>query len=176
MLNFKVEQKVLESIVEKLYELYPSGYLTKDDIEKRIQTSFPSKKIVNHFVKILDKDSDGKVSIVEFVEFLIRLKYGTPQKRLEFIFKLFDANQSGRLSRPEVAQIATMILIMNNNNNTKPTKSNVVELTERIFSRCDTDRSSEIDYNEFCDIAKKEFQLTEKMLEMSNFDELMKNI
>lgn len=58
-----------------------------------------------------DKDKDGKISLVEFIEGLAKLSTGgTEEEKLQFCFEIYDNDGDGRISSDDLTKVLKMMV------------------------------------------------------------------
>ena len=73
-----------------------------------IQACYPDvdvNRLENHIFRLFDRDGNGSIDFKEFMVVLYVMSSGTPEENLKQIFKVFDLDEDGRISRQEITRI-----------------------------------------------------------------------
>ena len=74
--------------------------------------------LVRRVIAVLDRNNDGNISFLEFVQGLNSLSAGASQEeKLRFAFQIYDINNDGFISNGELFQVLKM-MVGNNLNDT----------------------------------------------------------
>ena len=96
-------------------------------------------------IAVLDRNNDGNISFLEFVQGLNSLSAGASQEeKLRFAFQIYDINNDGFISNGELFQVLKM-MVGNNLNDTQ-----LQQLVDRTIIKADTDFDGKISFDEFC--------------------------
>jgi calcium-dependent protein kinase len=132
--------------VFKAFDKNGDGMLSKEEIkdgyEKIFGQSINQEQIEEMFSRV-DIDNSGFIDYSEFVVATMSEKNLFSEKKLKAAFKMFDADDSGYISRDEVKQSFMKI-----------TKISEEEL-EEIVSQVDENGDGEISFEEFKEIMTK---------------------
>lgn len=86
-----------------------SGGLDQEELMK-IQR-FSNNPLSKRFLEIFDTDKDGVVNFNEFLEGMsVFATKGSPDKKLYFIFQMYDVNQDGFLSNGDLFNALKMMV------------------------------------------------------------------
>ena len=67
--------------------------------------------LVKRVIAVLDKNKDGSISFLEFVQGLNSLSAGsTQEEKLRFAFQIYDINADGFISNGELFQVLKMMV------------------------------------------------------------------
>ena len=98
---------------------------------------------------MLDKNKDGAISFLEFVQGLNALSASsTQEEKLRFAFQIYDINDDGFISNGELFAVIKM-MVGNNLNDVQ-----VQQLVDRTINKADKDRDGKISFEEFKDMVK----------------------
>lgn len=98
----------------------------------------------------IDTDHSGEIDYTEFIAASLDKNIYMQESKLKEAFTLFDIDNSGKISKDEIAQI----LRLDNKKNKAHT-----EFIEKLIKKYDLNGDGEIDYSEFVDMMKeKEFK------------------
>ena len=101
--------------------------------------------LVRRVIAVLDRNNDGNISLLEFVQGLNSLSAGASQEeKLRFAFQIYDINNDGFISNGELFQVLKM-MVGNNLNDTQ-----LQQLVDRTIIKADTDFDGKISFQEFC--------------------------
>ena len=97
---------------------------------------------------MLDKNKDGNISFLEFVQGLNSLSAGASQEeKLRFAFAIYDINGDGYISNGELFMVLKM-MVGNNLNDVQ-----LQQLVDRTIIKADTDFDGKISFEEFCTVS-----------------------
>ena len=85
-----------------------TGQLTKEEFQKKLVELYgenDGKELANNIFSNLDLDGSGKISYDEFLSAMISSKKVVTEERLEKAFKMFDKDNSGKLSVNEIKAV-----------------------------------------------------------------------
>lgn len=84
-------------------EFYDIPALAQNPLVRRVMITF-------------DRDKDGKISLVEFIEGLARLSTGgTEEEKLHFCFDIYDNDGDGKISSDDLTKVLKMMVGSNLN-------------------------------------------------------------
>ena len=96
-------------------------------------------------IAVLDRNKDGTISFLEFVQGLNSLSAGASQEdKLRFAFQIYDINNDGFISNGELFQVLKMMVGDNLND------VQLQQLVDRTIVKADTDFDGKISFDEFC--------------------------
>eukprot|EP00742_Colponemidia_sp_Colp-10_P000637 GILJ01000695.1.p1 GENE.GILJ01000695.1~~GILJ01000695.1.p1 ORF type:complete len:192 (+),score=34.94 GILJ01000695.1:41-577(+) len=100
--------------------------------------------LVKRVIGIFDRNHDGKVSFVEFVQGLALLQSTSDsQKKLRFAFSVYDIDGDGFISNGELFQVMKMMV------GTNLTEQQLQQLVDRAILQADEDKDGKISFEEF---------------------------
>lgn len=103
---------------------------------------------VERLFSMFDKDGSGKVDIKEFVVGLSNFTGASKEEKLQFAFAVFDADNSGSISKEEL----TKILVANH---LASSQEEVRRKADTIMMQADKDGNGVITFDEFVAVSKK---------------------
>ena len=123
------------------------GYIDSRELASVLRALGRGKdqKEIDEFMEKVDKNKNGRIERQEFMDAMNEM-YSVPQTTVEEVveaFKIFDKDNSGKISRDEMK---TILLKFTDDFNE--------EEVEEIFHLIDTDNSGEISYAEFAEVWK----------------------
>ena len=81
---------------------HPNGKMKPKDFREIMSSALPKKdasKMEKHVFRVYDTNNDGHVDFVEFMVVYFILSEGTPEEVLEKIFRRFDVNSDGTITK-----------------------------------------------------------------------------
>ena len=92
---------------------------------------------------MLDIDRDGTITFYEFLQMMAEFKYNTQntENGLKSMFKAFDTNGDGVLSKEELLRVWKVMF----NPNPEEAEAEI----EEVMSECDINKDGKISYDEF---------------------------
>ena len=98
-------------------------------------------------IAVLDKNKDGNISFLEFVQGLNSLSAGASQEeKLRFAFQIYDINNDNYISNGELFAVLKM-MVGNNLNEVQ-----LQQLVDRTIIKADEDFDGKISFEEFCKV------------------------
>ncbi len=99
-------------------------------------------------IAVLDKNKDGTISFLEFVQGLNALSAGASnEEKLRFAFQIYDINNDGFISNGELFTVLKM-MVGNNLNDVQ-----LQQLVDRTIIKADTDFDGKISFDEFKNVS-----------------------
>ena len=81
------------------------------DLPPIIHLELANNPLVKRVIAVLDKNKDGSISFLEFVQGLNSLSAGsTNEEKLRFAFQIYDINNDGYISNGELFQVLKMMV------------------------------------------------------------------
>lgn len=103
--------------------------------------------LVRRVIAVLDKNKDGNISFLEFVQGLNSLSAGASQEeKLRFAFQIYDINGDGFISNGELFTVLKMMVGSNLND------VQLQQLVDRTIIKADLDYDGKISFEEFCNV------------------------
>eukprot|EP00356_Strombidium_inclinatum_P002294 CAMPEP_0170480886 /NCGR_PEP_ID=MMETSP0208-20121228/1546_1 /TAXON_ID=197538 /ORGANISM="Strombidium inclinatum, Strain S3" /LENGTH=170 /DNA_ID=CAMNT_0010753501 /DNA_START=22 /DNA_END=534 /DNA_ORIENTATION=- len=152
----KTELQNLNFTEDELQKLYKNfNKLDKDDngtLEPEEFFDIPelaNNPLVKRVIAVLDKNKDGSISFLEFVQGLNSLSAGSEQKeKLRFAFQIYDINNDGFISNGELFTVLKM-MVGNNLNDVQ-----LQQLVDRTIIKADKDHDGKVSFEEFEEMVK----------------------
>ena len=114
-----------------------------------IHLELANNPLVKRVIAVLDKNKDGSISFLEFVQGLNSLSAGsTNEEKLRFAFQIYDINNDGYISNGELFQVLKMMVGDNLND------VQLQQLVDRTIIKADTDKDGKISFDEFSEMVK----------------------
>ena len=103
-----------------------------------------SNPLVKRVIAVLDKNNDGSISFLEFVQGLNSLSsHAGEEEKLRFAFAIYDINGDGYISNGELFKVLKMMISDN------LTDIQLQQLVDRTIIQADTDMDGKISFEEF---------------------------
>lgn len=103
--------------------------------------------MVKRVIAVLDKNKDGSISFLEFVQGLNSLSSSASQEeKLRFAFQIYDINNDGYISNGELFTVLKM-MVGNNLNDVQ-----LQQLVDRTIIKADEDLDGKISFAEFVNV------------------------
>ena len=114
--------------------------------------------LVRRVISVLDKNKDGSISFLEFVQGLNSLSAGAAnEEKMKFAFQIYDINGDGFISNGELFTVLKM-MVGNNLNDVQ-----LQQLVDRTIIKADEDFDGKISFEEFCKMVK-DLDVVEKLI------------
>ena len=105
--------------------------------------------LVNRVIEVFDKNGDGKISFMEFIQGLSALhSEGSTEGKLKFAFNIYDINRDGFISNGELFTVLKTMVGSN------LTDVQLQQLVDRTIIQADKDMDGMISFKEFSDMVK----------------------
>lgn len=161
----KTNTKFSEKDIKRWFKVFmrncPRGHLTREEFLKVYQDFFPSgaaEEFSDYAFRAFDSDNVGYVDFRKFLMAVNVTSNGTPQDKLEWVFRMYDIDGSGSIEEAELVKILEAIYQMLGAEAKKLSVVSPKERARMIFERMDTNHDLELTMQEFVDacIADKE--------------------
>ena len=133
--NIQKEEGDLRELFKSM-DISGTGQLTKDEFCNKLMELYgenDGKNIASNIFNNLDLDGSGKISYDEFLSAMISSKKVVTEERLEKAFKMFDKDNSGKLSVKEI----------------KTVFGGTEEQWKNVINEVDLNNDGEVDFAEF---------------------------
>ena len=133
--NIQKEEGDLRELFKSM-DISGTGQLSKDEFCNKLMELYgenDGKNIASNIFNNLDLDGSGKISYDEFLSAMISSKKVVTEERLEKAFKLFDKDNSGKLSVKEI----------------KAVFGGTEEQWKNVINEVDLNNDGEVDFAEF---------------------------
>lgn len=127
---------------------HPNGKLNKKDFRKMISEALPKKdvsKMEKHVFRVYDTNKDGYIDFVEFMVVFHILSEGTPEEVLLRLFRTFDVNGDGQISKKEMQRLVKDLHSLMDTEGKGQEKS----VADAAFSEMDSDKDGVVTSGEF---------------------------
>jgi Ca2+-binding EF-hand superfamily protein len=93
---------------QQFCQKYPKGKIPKAEYVSALSSFYSqsdSAKLEDHIARAYDTDGDGWIDFKEFLTVLFIFSGGTPTEKLTRVFRVFDSDDDGSLTREEVLKV-----------------------------------------------------------------------
>jgi calcium-dependent protein kinase len=143
-----IASRLSEQEIKKIKEVFESidvdndGKLSFEEMKKAVALTGDMKIEFNEEIfKSIDTDNSGCIEYTEFISACIEKNLYLNEEKLKDAFKLFDADNSGKISRAEIEKVL---------HSSKHSKE-----VDAIMDKHDINKDGEIDFNEFLSMMKE---------------------
>ena len=94
---------------------YPQGHISRKDFDTIYATTYPhgdSSLMGQQVFRVFDKNQDGKIDFREMVIGLGLGSRGSVDEKMDLMFSLYDINGDGVVTKAEMRNIVTSMLLM----------------------------------------------------------------
>ena len=134
---------------QKSFSTSQVSFIYTKDSQPCIHLELANNPLVKRVIAVLDKNKDGSISFLEFVQGLNSLSAGsTNEEKLRFAFQIYDINNDGYISNGELFQVLKMMVGDNLND------VQLQQLVDRTIIKADTDKDGKISFDEFSEMVK----------------------
>jgi len=135
---------------DRFVEEHPEGRMKKNDFREMMQKALPSSdasKMEKHMFRVYDTDGSGYIEFVEFMVVYYIMSDGPPEEVLKQIFRVFDVNSDGSITKKELTRlIKDMYGLINEDN---PEEASKEMITATAFAEMDKDEDGKVTTEEF---------------------------
>lgn len=165
--------------VKRIYRSFkadcPHGVISEDEFKEIYSRFFPQQcnsSLYAHYVfNTFETDPDEKIiKFEEFLKWLSRVFRGTCEDRLRWVFRLYDLNHDGVISRDELMNVTVSVFaLLGTSTSTSPSQQSEPSIDSKVdavFQKMDSDRDGVVtweEFSEFC-LADPEIQGSMSML------------
>ena len=155
-LNFVVDKtqaskEDVEAQYNNFLREYPDGKIDAKGFQDMMKKCYPDQdisKVEKHVFRMYDQNANGSIEFREFMIVLTVLSKGTPRENLEQIYRIFDINDDGEISKKEIYRVVKDLFgLMGKEDN--PTNATDKCLAELAFKEMDKDGDSKVTKAEF---------------------------
>ncbi|XP_020294441.1 Kv channel-interacting protein 1-like [Pseudomyrmex gracilis] len=154
--------------IRRLYrgfkQLCPRGWVMMSDLKSVYAKLFPlgdSAMYVHIVFNSFDKDNDGIISFSDLLETIALIVNGSVDQKLSWIFRFYDLNGDGQITRREMLTIISAIYEMQNAHNMQFAINRQVD---KFFEKMDTNKDGVITREEFISGCKKDNIIYKQLL------------
>ncbi|XP_076669451.1 hippocalcin-like protein 4 isoform X2 [Andrena cerasifolii] len=158
--------------IRKLYRAFkqhcPRGAVTTNDLKPAYAKLFPlgdPAKYAQILFNTIDRDGDGIVSFGDLLAEIALITNGDIDQKLSWIFRFYDINGDGYITRKEMLVIMSAIYEMLHNGQT--VQRMVDRHVDKVFERMDADKDGVISREEFMNSCKND-SIIQNQLAMFN--------
>lgn len=102
--------------------------------------------------------------MIDFKEFLLAIDVSSgssPQKKLEWAFKMYDVNGNGVITRDEMEEVVGAMFKMQFSQGVEQLQAKIAEKSAQMFSAMDSDKNGIITQEEFLTACIQDKQIME---------------
>ena len=147
-----IEKNLVKQQCETFLDQHPSGSMNKKEFKKFVKLALPDlnmKKMEKNTFRMYDTNQDGFVSMEEFLIVYHIFSGGTPEENLQRIFRIFDVDNNGVISKKELKKLVKDMSAVIKKNNPEKFADDII--TNSTFQEMDKDMDGSITNKEFCD-------------------------
>ncbi|NXH94989.1 EFCB1 protein, partial [Pachycephala philippinensis] len=115
--------------------------------------------VLDRVFSIFDRDNDGCITVVEWVEGLGVLLRGTLDEKIEYCFQVYDLNSDGYISKEEMFQMLKNSLLIQSAD--EEPDEGIKDLVEIALKKMDHDHDGKLSFTDFEKAVKDENLLLE---------------
>ena len=114
-------------------------------------------EVARNFV---DLEGDDKITFTDFIAGLSSFSHGTKEDKLEWMFRLYDADSNGVLDRQEIVSLMKGVLRAQNDSGKEWSLKAIEQKAGELFKKMDADKNGSVDKAEFVAIASQDEALS----------------
>ncbi|XP_033361970.1 hippocalcin-like protein 4 isoform X2 [Bombus vosnesenskii] len=160
--------------IRKLYRVFkqhcPKGAVTTNDLKPAYAKLFPlgdPAKYAQIVFNAFDKDRDGIVSFADLLNEVALIINGDVDQKLSWIFRFYDLNGDGYITRKEMLVIMSAIYEMLHNGQIIQRMAN--RHVDKVFEKMDVDKDGVISQEEFMSICKNDSVIQKQLAIFNQF-------
>ncbi|XP_029050937.1 neuronal calcium sensor 1-like isoform X2 [Osmia bicornis bicornis] len=160
--------------IRKLYRAFkqhcPRGAVTTNDLKPVYAKLFPlgePSKYAQIVFNAFDRDRDGIVSFSDLLTEISLITNGDTDQKLSWIFRFYDLNGDGYITRKEMLVIVSAIYEMLHNGQT--IQRMIDRHVDKIFKKMDIDKDGVISQEEFMSTCKNDSAIQSQLVIFNQF-------
>ncbi|XP_017754084.1 PREDICTED: neuronal calcium sensor 1-like isoform X2 [Eufriesea mexicana] len=160
--------------IRKLYRAFkqycPRGAVTTNDLKPAYAKLFPlgdPAKYTQIVFNTFDKDRDGIVSFGDLLNEIALITNGDVDQKLAWIFRFYDLNGDGYITRKEMLVIVSAIYEMLHNGHI--IQRMVDRHVDKVFEKMDIDKDGVISQEEFMNGCKNDSVIQKQLVIFNQF-------
>ncbi|CAK9806033.1 Kv channel-interacting protein 4 [Anthophora quadrimaculata] len=160
--------------IRELYRAFkqhcPRGVVTTNDLKPAYAKLFPlgdPAKYTQIVFNTFDKDKDGIVSFGDLLNEIAFISNGDVEEKLSWIFRFYDLNGDGYITRKEMLIIISAIYEMLHNGQTVQRMVN--RHVDKVFEKMDADKDGVISQEEFMNSCKNDIVIQNQLAMFNKF-------
>ncbi|XP_012141661.1 neuronal calcium sensor 1-like isoform X2 [Megachile rotundata] len=160
--------------IRKLYRAFkqhcPRGAVTTNDLKPVYAKLFPlgdPAKYTQIVFNTFDRDKDGIVSFGDLLTEISLIIIGDTDQKLSWIFRLYDLNGDGYITRKEMLVIVSAIYEMLHNGQSVQRMAD--RHVDKIFKKMDLDKDGVISQEEFMNSCKNDSVIKSQLVLFNQF-------
>jgi len=143
--------------IELLYEAFkkisdlktPDGLIDVNEFKKAF--GWEESEVAERLFHVFDLDGDQNVDFPEFVKGLAICRNGSVEEKTKLLFRLYDMNGDGRISKEELYNILRASMLENFSLNL--TEKHMRRIVDHTFDLFDLNHDDFLDFDEFTKLA-----------------------
>ena len=162
--NDNFSKQELQQFHEIFLTLYPDGKVTVEGLTKAFKKCFPfgdSSKLATLAFNWYDENKDGYADFKELFHLMSVLAHGTAEEKFHLVFKLFDQDSDGSITRDELHDFYDSIFNLLDNGIKRP-EDNAVK---KVLDHCDKNLDGNISFEEF----KSDTEVSAEIMHLQTF-------
>ena len=147
-----IETHKIRAECQNFLKDHPRGNMNRRDFRKFLKIALPKidvKKMEENLFRMYDTNMDGIISMQEFLIVYHIFSEGTPEENLSKIFRIFDVDNNGVISKSELRKLVldmSGIMKRSQNPNLAVTED---DITDSTWLEMDRDRDGSVTRDEF---------------------------
>ncbi|XP_039263498.1 calsenilin-like isoform X4 [Styela clava] len=156
----KFTKEELKSMYRTFKNECPSGVVYEDTFKSIYSQFFPSgdsNMYAHYLFNAFDDNQEGYICFEDFVMSLSSLLRGKFEEKLQWIFKLYDINHDGFITKEEMQDIVKSVysLTGSEDDESSPVYS-YMEHANRVFRKLDQNNDGYVTYPEFVEACSRD--------------------
>lgn len=144
--------RVQRKRVKAAFRSFSGADLLIDYGEWKAALGIKNDFLAERIFELVDADGTGFIDFDEFLAFAERLYSDDKRKRLDFIFRVYDLDDDGRIDKKEITQVLQASLA---EQHVTLTEDMLKRLVRHFMRRTDVDRDGSVSRDEFVDVLAK---------------------
>merc|ERR1712110_483027 len=161
--NSPLTREDVEEMYDSFYEKYPDGMITREGFRRLLEKTHPDEdmnKLQGFAFRCFDSDGDGTIDFRELMTFFYMLATENDEDIMRMIFRIYDVNSNGSISRQEMDKIVKVLFRLGSFNSEKgifEDEDAEEALSDMAFDEMDTDDDGNVtEYESMKAIANEE--------------------
>ncbi|CAF2504709.1 unnamed protein product [Rotaria sp. Silwood2] len=151
----------------------PNGELTRESFIQIYKQFFPkgrAEHFCEHVFRAFDSDNSGKIDFKEFLQAINITSQGTPDKKLDMAFRMYDCNGDGSIDETEMRRIISAIYeLISDEYDQRERQIEADERAMNIFRMMDKNSDGILTREEFVDGCLNDEQLYQLLTQSNRF-------
>ncbi|XP_056339607.1 calaxin isoform X1 [Oenanthe melanoleuca] len=141
--------KLFDTLVAKARRDYAAAGFDRTVFRDTLHSAFgmTDEVVLDRVFSIFDRDNDGCITVVEWVEGLAVLLRGTLEEKMKLCFTVYDLNGDGYISKEEMFQMLKNSLLIQPAD--EEPDEGVKDLVEIALKKMDHDQDGKLSFTDF---------------------------